>query len=70
MAAGDIIIPDNTITPEIIQQIAAAVEDLIASTAKDPGQYEEVSSLTGVSSFPPFKYWVVHTSLYGWLCLS
>lgn len=55
MAAGDIIIPDNTITPEIIQQIAAAVEDLIASTAKDPGQYEEVSSLTGVSSLPAFQ---------------
>lgn len=55
MAAGDIIIPDNTITPEIKQQIAAAVEDLIASTAKDPGQYEEVSSLTGVSSLPAFQ---------------
>lgn len=55
MAAGDIIIPDNTITPEIIQQIAAAVEDLIASTSKDPGQYEEVSSLTGVSSLPAFQ---------------
>lgn len=55
MAAGDIIIPDNTITPEIKQQIAAAVVDLIASTAKDPGQYEEVSSLTGVSSLPAFQ---------------
>lgn len=56
MAAGDIILSDGTtITPEIIQQIAAAVEDLIASTAKDPGQYEEVSSLTGVSSLPAFQ---------------
>lgn len=55
MAAGDIIIPDNTITPEIIQQIAAAVEDLIASTAKDPGQYEEVDSLVGISSLPTFQ---------------
>ena len=31
------------------------MEDLIASTAKDPGQYEEVSSLTGVSSLPAFQ---------------
>lgn len=56
MAAGDIILSDGTtITPEDLQKIAAAVEDLIASTAKDPGQYEEVSSLTGVSSLPAFQ---------------
>lgn len=56
MAAGDIILSDGTtITPEDLHKIAAAVEDLIASTAKDPGQYEEVSSLTGVSSLPAFQ---------------
>lgn len=56
MAAGDIILSDGTtIAPEDLQKIAAAVEDLIASTAKDPGQYEEVSSLTGVSSLPAFQ---------------
>lgn len=56
MAAGDIILSDGTtITPEDLQKIAVAVEDLIASTAKDPGQYEEVSSLTGVSSLPAFQ---------------
>lgn len=56
MAAGDIILPDGTtIAPEDLQKIAVAVEDLIASTAKDPGQYEEVSSLTGVSSLPAFQ---------------
>lgn len=56
MAAGDIILSDGTtITPEDLQKIAAAVEDLIASTAKEPGQYEEVSSLTGVSSLPAFQ---------------
>lgn len=56
MAAGDIILSDGTtITPEDLQKIAAAEEDLIASTAKDPGQYEEVSSLTGVSSLPAFQ---------------
>ena len=48
MAAGDIILSDGTtITPEDLQKIA--------STAKDPGQYEEVSSLTGVSSLPAFQ---------------
>lgn len=53
---GDIILSDGTtITPDDLQKIAAAVEDLIASTAKDPGQYEEVSSLTGVSSLPAFQ---------------
>lgn len=56
MAAGDIILSDGTtITLEDLQKIVAAVEDLIASTAKDPGQYEEVSSLTGVSSLPAFQ---------------
>lgn len=56
MAAGDIILSDGTtITPEDLQKIAAAVEDFIASTSKDPGQYEEVSSLTGVSSLPAFQ---------------
>ena len=56
MAAGDIILSDGTtITPEDLQKIAATVKDLIASTAKDPGQYEEVSSLAGVSSLPAFQ---------------
>lgn len=56
MAAGDTILPDGTtITPEDLQKIAAAVEDLIASTAKDPGQYEEVDSLVGISSLPTFQ---------------
>lgn len=56
MAAGDIILSDGTtITPDDLQKIAAAVEDLIASTAKDPGQYEEVDSLVGISSLPTFQ---------------
>lgn len=56
MAAGDIILSDGaTITPDDLQKIAAAVEDLIASTAKDPGQYEEVTSLTGITSLPVFQ---------------
>lgn len=56
MAAGDIILSDGTtITPEDLQKIAVAVEDLIASTAKDPGQYEEVDSLVGISSLPTFQ---------------
>ena len=53
---GDIILSDGTtITPDDLQKIAAAVEDLIASTAKDPGQYEEVDSLVGISSLPTFQ---------------
>lgn len=56
MSAGDIILSDGTtITPEDLQKIAAAVENLIGSTAKDPGQYEEVQSLTGISSLPVFQ---------------
>ena len=55
MAAGDIIIPDNTITPEILDQIAAEVQNRLSQTAKDPGDWEEVSSLVGVSSLPVFQ---------------
>lgn len=56
MATGDYIFSDGTtFTQEDLQTLAAAVEDIIASTAKDPGQYEEVSSLTGVSSLPAFQ---------------
>lgn len=55
MAAGDIIIPDNTITPEILDQIAAEVQNRLSQTAKDPNDWEEVSSLVGVSSIPVFQ---------------
>lgn len=53
--AGDIIIPDNTITPEIMAQIAVEVTKLIGTNAKDPEQWEEVSSLTGITSLPVFQ---------------
>lgn len=55
MAAGDIIIPNNTITPEIMQQIATEVEKLIGTNAKDPSQWETVQSTDGVTSLPVFK---------------
>ena len=55
MAAGDIIIPDNTITPEILDQIASEVQNRLSQTAKDPNDWEEVSSLVGVSSLPVFQ---------------
>lgn len=55
MAAGDIIIPNNTITPEIMQRIATEVEKLIGTNAKDPGQWETVQSTDGVTSLPVFK---------------
>lgn len=55
MAAGDIIIPDNTITPELLDKIAAEVQKRIASTSKDPGQYDIVESLQGLTSLPVFQ---------------
>ena len=55
MAAGDIIIPDNTITPELLDKIAAEVQNRLSSTSKDPGQYEAVESLQGITSIPVFQ---------------
>lgn len=55
MAAGDIIIKDNTITPEILAKIAAEVNNRIGTNAKDPGQWEAVTSLQGVTSLPVFQ---------------
>ena len=51
---GDIIIPDNTITPEIMQKIAAEVSKLIGTNAKDPGEWRLVESTAGLSSLPVF----------------
>ncbi|MCD8136439.1 MAG: hypothetical protein LUH01_11045, partial [Parabacteroides gordonii] len=55
MAAGDITIPGNTITPEIMQKIADEVTKLIGTNAKDPGQWESVESLNGITSLPVFQ---------------
>lgn len=56
MAAGDLILSDGTtMTPEDLQKIAAAVTQLINSNAKDPGQWETVSSLQGITSMPVFQ---------------
>ena len=52
---GDIIISNNTITPEIMQKIATEVEKLIQTNAKDPGEWESVSSLQGITSLPVFQ---------------
>lgn len=43
------------VTPEDIQKIASAVNDLLLTTSKDPGQYEEAKSLQGISSLPVFR---------------
>lgn len=43
------------VTPEDIQKIASAVNDLLLTTSKDPGQYEEADSLQGISSLPVFR---------------
>lgn len=55
MASGDIIIPNNTITPAILDRITSEVRDRLSQTTKDPADYEEVTSLTGVSSLPVFQ---------------
>ena len=55
MATGDIILPNNTITPEILLQIASEVQKLIASTSKDPGQFEQATSLENIYSLPGLR---------------
>ena len=55
MAAGDIIIPDGRLTPEILEKITSEVVNNIQTTSKDPGQYEEVNSLQGITSLPVFQ---------------
>lgn len=56
MAAGDIILPDDTVIPvSAQQQIAAAVKEMLAAESKDLTQYEEVSSIDNVSSLPGLK---------------
>lgn len=55
MAAGDIILGNGgTVTASDIQQIAAAVKSQLASESKDLSQYENVETLSGVSSLPGF----------------
>lgn len=55
MAAGDIIIPNNIITPDILEKITSEVVNSIQTTSKDPGQYEEVDSLQGITTLPVFQ---------------
>lgn len=53
MAAGDIILSDGTtITPEDLQKIAAETKKLLAAESKELSQYEEVSSLSNLTSLP------------------
>lgn len=54
MAAGDITIAGSNFTPADFDKIAAEVTIRIASTSKDPGQYEVASSLQGITSIPVF----------------
>lgn len=55
MAAGDIIIPDGRLTPEILEKITSEVVNNIQTSSKDPGQYEEVNSLQDITSLPVFQ---------------
>lgn len=53
MAEGNLILSDGTaITPEDIRLIAAEAKRILASESKEIMQYEEVASLSGISSFP------------------
>ena len=53
MASGDLILSSGTvITAAEIQQIAAEVKKELAAESKELSEFEEVSSLTGVSSLP------------------
>ena len=48
MEVGDIITSDGkTLTIEDLRKIAVEVEKLISSNSKDPGEWEEVKSLSG-----------------------
>lgn len=55
MATGDITINGVNFTPEDFDQIAREVTNRIMTTSKDPGQYEEVNSLQGITSIPVFQ---------------
>ena len=53
MAEGDLILSNGTsISPEDIRLIAAEAKKILASESKELMQYEEVTSLSRVSSFP------------------
>lgn len=55
MAAGDIITSKGYIfTPEDIAMFTSPIQERIATTAKDPGEFELVESLQGISSLPVF----------------
>lgn len=55
MAVGDLILTNTSLTPEDLDKIAAEVEKDLAANAKDPGQWEQVDSLEGVTSLPVFQ---------------
>lgn len=55
MANNNITIAGGIITPEQLETIVQEVVSRITTTSKDPGQYDEVNSLTGISSIPTFQ---------------
>lgn len=53
MAAGDLILSNGVaISPEDIRLIAEEAKKILASESKEITQYEQVSTLTNISSFP------------------
>ncbi len=55
MATGDITINGVIFTPDDLEKITGEVSNRLKSTSKDPGQYEQVDNLEGVTSIPVFK---------------
>ncbi len=55
MASGDIIINGVTFTPQDLEQLTNEISNRLKSTSKDPNEYEQATSLEGITSIPVFK---------------
>jgi len=55
MAVGDLILTNVTLTADDLAKLLTQVINGLNQTAKDPSQYDSVSSLEGITSLPVFK---------------
>ncbi|GEM_PF-332317 len=55
MASSDIIINGVTFTPQDLEQLTREISNRLKSTSKDPNQYEQITTLDGVTSIPVFQ---------------
>ena len=51
---GDLILTNVTLTADDLSKLLAQIINGLNQSAKDPSQYEQVSSLDGISSLPVF----------------